>query len=285
MKTEFQVLIPKSGMASEIVERIDESTYAQVKRHCENLERFFDSYLGFWIFQSNVESFEKYISADHSKLLLPSSLSEIEREVAKIHLNRIFLNLLSSFRAFIDHAETTIVRQDNTLITAFKAAQSSEYDSNDHYRLFWELRNFSQHCALPISGYKIDVAKSQSGLRFKTRLIPVIHSKHLLKNWNKWKPTVKQWLDSNPEILVTDLILQARESVLRIQNSFLGRDTESVKEAHDYLTEFKSKLKLQERSVELYLVENGKPKERIAVSHYKMIVAKSFLSDQKPLNL
>lgn len=285
MKTEFQVLIPESGMASEIVERIDEGMYAQVKRHCDNLERFFDSYLGYWIFQSNVESFEKYILADHSKLLLPSSLSEIEREVAKIQLNRIFLNLLSSFRSFIDHAETSIARQDAKLMTAFKSAQSAEYDSNDHYRLFWELRNFSQHCALPISGYKIDVVKSQNRLRFKTQLIPTIQSKHLLKNWDKWKPQVKQWLDSNSEIPARELIYQVRECVLRIQASFLDRDKASVKEAHDFLTNFKSKFNLKERSVELYFIENGKPKERISVSHYKMIVAKSFLADQKPLSI
>jgi hypothetical protein len=72
---------------------------------------------------------------------------------------------------------------------------------------------------------------------------------------------------------------------MRIQGSFLGRDTASINEAHDYLTDFKSKLKLQERSVELYFVENGKPKERVSVSHYKMIVAKSFLSEQKPLSI
>lgn len=285
MKTEYQVLIPESGVASEIIERVDESVYSQVKFHCDNLERFFESYLGYWLFQSNVESIEKYLNSDHSKLILPSSLSEIEREVAKIQLNRIFLNLLSSFRSFIDHAETTIARQDEKLIAAFKTAQATEYDSNDHYRLFWELRNFSQHCALPISGYKIDVVKSDNSLRFKTQLVPVIHSKHLLKNWDKWKPKVKQWLDSNAEISVKDLIHHVRESVLRIQGAFLGRDITSVKESYGYLTEFKAKFNLQERAVELYFIKDSKPKERVSVSHYKMIVAKSFLSEQKPLSI
>lgn len=285
MKVEYQVLVPEAGVASEIIERIDESAYSQVKNHCNNLEKFFESYLGYWIFQSNVDSFEKYLASDHSKLIAPRNLSEIEREVAKIQLNRIFLNLLTSFRSFIDHAETSIARQDAKLMAAFKSAQATEYDSNDHYRLFWELRNFSQHCALPISGYKIDIVKSQNGLRFKTQLIPIINSKHLLKNWDKWKPKVREWLDSNTEISAKDLVHSVKECVFRIQNSFLGRDTASIKSAHDYLTEFKSKLKLQERSVELYLVEDGKPKEIVSVSPYKMIVAKSFLSEQKALNL
>lgn len=286
MESEFQVLIPDSGVASEIVDRIDEDTFLKLKAYSKCLESFFEDYQGYWIFQSNVASFDSYLSKDHSKTLLRSSLSETEREIVKIQVNRKFLNILSSFRSFIDHAGTTVSRQKSEgidLTQAFKEAQSSEYDQNEYYRFLWELRNFAQHCSLPISGYKIKVNSSENGLTFSTKLAPYIDSKFLLEQWSNWKPVVKTWLEKRSEIYVTELIQETRDSILNVQKSFLGRDIPSVEESLKFISHFKAERNLEKSSIVLHRVDGGKPSLSVSISLFRSIVAKSFLADQRPL--
>ncbi|HEY8271206.1 MAG TPA: hypothetical protein VIG33_09995, partial [Pseudobdellovibrionaceae bacterium] len=182
MGAEYQVIIPDSGTASEIIERIDESKYLCIKRHCQIINEFFEDYLGYWILEGNIDSFYRYTSYDHSKILLKRSLSETEHERVRIQLNRKFLNILSSFRSFIDHADTAVARQaakGDDISKIFKLAQAKEFDSNLYYRFIWDLRNYAQHCTLPINNYGIDIKSSKNKLKFKANLVPFLETAHL----------------------------------------------------------------------------------------------------------
>lgn len=287
MKKEFQVLVADSGTASEVIDTIDESQFVLAGEHATSIWNFFELYSGYWIFRSNIDAYFKYINSDNSKLLLSPSLSEVEREVAMIELNRLFINMLSSFRSFIDHAETKVTRlpEGAELLKRLKTAQAKEYDENIFYGLFWELRNFSQHCALPINSYSIEIKKSKNGLRFKGNIVSRIGCRHLLEHSDKWKPHLKEWLARNEYIEVEKIVLSVKKSILNIQSVILERDSQKIQEAVEFLTSFKETRDISNKSVSLFYSEDGKVKKVISISPYKLLVAKTFLSEKTPLDL
>lgn len=76
----------------------------------------------------------------------------IEQSVQEI--NRLLLNYLSSFRTYLDHLTTRYSRleqQGSTYLKDFKKITSTCYDTSFFYRFFYKLRNYVQHCGLPIS--------------------------------------------------------------------------------------------------------------------------------------
>mgnify|MGYP001171675419 FL=1 len=73
-----------------------------------------------------------------------------------VEVNRATLNLLSSLKTFIDFSETFLRRKygkDSEEIKLFKAAQSDQFDSSFSYRFCYKLRNYAQHCGLPVGGF------------------------------------------------------------------------------------------------------------------------------------
>jgi len=78
--------------------------------------------------------------------------------VISLDLNRLLLNLLSSVRMYLDHHETYLARkygEESDRYKTYKAACSKEYDGNFSYRFLYKLRNYAQHCGLPIGSISL----------------------------------------------------------------------------------------------------------------------------------
>lgn len=75
------------------------------------------------------------------------------KRTSSIEVNRLFLNFLSAFRQFLDHTETRLKREYKEfpeVFNRFKERASSAYDNEFAYRFIYKLRNFSQHCGIPV---------------------------------------------------------------------------------------------------------------------------------------
>lgn len=71
-----------------------------------------------------------------------------------VEANRHVLNVLSSFRMYLDHVETDVKRSfggDSPEARLFAEACSKQYDSNPSYGFVYKLRNYTQHCGLPVA--------------------------------------------------------------------------------------------------------------------------------------
>lgn len=87
------------------------------------------------------------------------TLAEDDREARRsghhvaLNVNRCLANYLSSFRLFLDYTQLRLTRtygKDSEQLSAFKAICSKLYDEHFSYRFLYRLRNFSQHCGMPI---------------------------------------------------------------------------------------------------------------------------------------
>jgi hypothetical protein len=68
-------------------------------------------------------------------------------------VNMRLLNFLSSMRTYLDHTETRLKRSfgdDAERVASFKRATAREFDSAFSYRFVSKLRNYTQHCGMPL---------------------------------------------------------------------------------------------------------------------------------------
>lgn len=75
------------------------------------------------------------------------------RDKIDLQVNRRLVNYLTAMRLFLDHTEARLKRtygKDSSVATALKARCAQAYDDAFSYRFLYRLRNFAQHCALPI---------------------------------------------------------------------------------------------------------------------------------------
>jgi len=76
-----------------------------------------------------------------------------------LQLNRLISNYLSSIRLFLDHSEYALHQKygKNSLqLKEFKKTCSNVYDNNFSYRFLSKLRNYVQHCGMPIGHININ---------------------------------------------------------------------------------------------------------------------------------
>ena len=74
-------------------------------------------------------------------------------ERMSLDINRLLLNFLSSIRTFLDHTQTRLTKRygaQSDRLKRFKEACSESYDANFSYRFLTKLRNYSQHCRMPL---------------------------------------------------------------------------------------------------------------------------------------
>lgn len=110
------------------------------------------------------------------------------------------LNLLSSLKVFLEFSETYLKRKyggNSTEFKAFKDSQARRFDESFSYRFCYKLRNYTQHCGLPVGELATSTAHRSSTDR-TTVLSLVLVRKELLETFD-WGKHVVSHLEKLPE--------------------------------------------------------------------------------------
>jgi len=159
--------------------------------HFENNKRLFE------IAFQNKNEFVDTLNRDIKQMILSSlSISGDKKTYYKNHLNfnRLFLNYLSSIKTFIDHNDTNIKRRygkDSDEVKEFTKITNYYFDNSFAYRFFSKLRNYAQHCGMPLQEFAISVTRTEeNGYVGSSEL--GFSPKDLLENFDDWGRIVKE---------------------------------------------------------------------------------------------
>ncbi len=131
-------------------------------------------------------------------------------------ITRLLLNYLSSFKTFYDHFTTRYTRLERhgySFHTDYKKITAACYDSSFSYRFFTKLRDYVQHCGLPLGEVTIYEQPTKDG-NVEIHVSTSLNRDSLLSSYNKWKK-VKAELQSQPEYM--ELLLYLNEFQSQIQ--------------------------------------------------------------------
>jgi hypothetical protein len=109
------------------------------------------------IFDANCREFDD-LFAVVTKALKENRISEAHLVTVHAEADRRMINVLTAMRTLTDHWQTKLSGRhgsDSVQVDAFKRASSQEYDRHFAYRFLCRLRNYAQHCGLPIGQIRL----------------------------------------------------------------------------------------------------------------------------------
>jgi len=233
------------------VRAISSNEYADLNRSFDEINRYFRSseLLSYALF--NHDDFFKSLN-DWSVVF--RDIQDVGRhnlDRAVFDLNSKILNFLASVRTFLDHNETNVKRYyGEEEKECFKTICADHYDGGFAYRFLYKLRNYSQHCGMPIGNLSINSYKEGNDLSdTRVDIILTFDRDELLSRFDGWK-SLKEELSSMPKNfdvtpLVQEMVFRLGDihlSLVEILFKDIKEEAESVLRLHSEITENNSKV-------------------------------------------
>jgi hypothetical protein len=128
---------------------------------------------------------------------LAKSLAEFSKQGLEARsLNRFafranwrVVNYLASMRFFLDYTETRTKRRfgkTSSQAQLLKRACSDAFDGQFAYRFLYKLRNYAQHCGLPIGSLDVRGEPTPSGVPAEPELTIYFSPQQLLEEYEEW---------------------------------------------------------------------------------------------------
>jgi hypothetical protein len=188
-----KILTNKETTELDYIQEIDEDKYISIKKSIGIVDEVHNSMDLFLILQNNYNEIanfqENHIEKFIKNINEPLNINRDDYTRLKIEINRVVQNYLSSVRMFVDHCDANLnrrFRKESAEYLDFKKTLSKFYDNNFEYRFIYKLRNFCQHCGLPVSDFSIDNHQDFITLELN------FNSEYLLSEYDSWKADLKK---------------------------------------------------------------------------------------------
>lgn len=139
---------------------ISQEYFDELRYSSDIIKSSYTQFVVFKYLQMNLNDYGKFLSQITNVPLASISLNIFTDINFVLEVNKYVLNILVSFKFFLDNAETYLKRKygreaDNVL--EFKKLLSKHYDENFAYRFLSRLRNYCVHLGFPLTGVAFDV--------------------------------------------------------------------------------------------------------------------------------
>jgi hypothetical protein len=176
--------------------------YEEYKKAVEQLLRFSDDNQSFVIVWLNYTDYEKLLKRYFEEWKKNASMSWGRLERMALEINRHVLNYLSSVRTFLDHSETNLKRRygrNSERAKHFKSACSEAWNGNFSYRFLSALRNYAQHCGMPLGQLSLHSEEvSPDSKEVRHSLAVRFNRDELLGKYDKWGSRLKREIQKLP---------------------------------------------------------------------------------------
>jgi hypothetical protein len=164
------------------VRALSEEEYQAIRAAMGAIGQFGSSYSLYDMFEDNcqelVDLFEQAVE--------PTPRNQEDDYHLSMEMNRQLMNCLSGFRSFLDHYETRLKRKlsQADFEEIWEQRTKLHFDTSFAYRFSYKLRNYVQHCGLPLSGVTQELVPTEGqGLVFRATLFFV--RDELLRNYDR----------------------------------------------------------------------------------------------------
>lgn len=193
---------------------------SKLGRYVHDQQLFAIVYLNYVDFKRLLrKSFQQYVNKSPD---LPTM------EILGLSVNRNLLNFLSSVRTFLDHSEFNLKKRygnDHERVEEYKRACSCEYDNCFSYRFVYQLRNYTQHCGMPLGELKFESKLKDARTDSIAHSLAIYFNRDRLLSEFDWGSKLKQEIQALPERFeISWHVDQAMMCLRRIGKSLIKND-------------------------------------------------------------
>ena len=174
---------------------LNDTVYKQYTEAAMRLFHFSGDQQIFMIAHSNYSDYQNLLLQYFKEYIEETPMDYPRVDNMILNVNRYMLNYLSAVRTYLDHSETNLKKcygRKSQRFLRFKSACSDAYDEHFPYRFLYELRNYAQHCGMPISALELHTESAPNSKGIHHALRALINRDELLENFDSWKASLKK---------------------------------------------------------------------------------------------
>ncbi|WP_439185860.1 hypothetical protein [Carboxylicivirga taeanensis] len=214
---------------------LSEESRKSLLEDCDLINTYSTQLEVFQYLQNNLSDYNEFLTKISGIPITKFNFQAIENTEFIIEVNKHILNILSSFKFFLDNAESYIKRhvgKDSQQILDFKELTSKLYDSYFSYRFLYRLRNYAMHLGFPIQSIHFKSRKQEANP--EDMIGDVILEVSIMSMQGEKKlfgPVHKELMNINSNIDIRPLIVELSKSILTIQKFMHSIHTDKLNDA------------------------------------------------------
>ncbi|MFA7348877.1 MAG: hypothetical protein WCZ86_14060 [Desulfurivibrionaceae bacterium] len=226
------------------VEDMDADALSHYRRDKRSIAAYFESIRLTQSVRLNLQEFLEAIVHYGGEFLETRQMGEQQLDEISLNLSRLLLNILSMFRALLDHSATSLSREfgkNSSQLDQWKSKLSKIYDESIEYRFFYKLRNYAQHVGVPPIRISFSDSAKESGISFGLGLSRDV----LLEQHDVWGAVVRAELESGPDTIpVINFLQEWSISFNELEALLLDIKREAADPAATRIANHRNRLKL-----------------------------------------
>lgn len=172
------------------VEVLTEGALRELSEDKRRVNDYFESWDIIQCVNWNVYEFIEAVVHYADEFIKIKDINDEKHHEISLNFSRLLLNVLSIFRSFLDHTDTSLSRifgKDSQQVATWKKEISRAYNESFEYRFFYGLRNYTQHIGMPPVYYSFTANREEESA---TLLLEFSRDK-LLSKKDVWKSSVR----------------------------------------------------------------------------------------------
>ncbi len=221
---------------------LNDVEYAKYREEAQHLFRFQSIIQLFSIVQLNLSDYQTLLEEYFNEYIKRTPMSYPQIDDMILNVNRHILNYLSAARTFIDHSHrdlSEVYGKNSDRYLNFKNECSSAYDNYFSYRFLEELRNYAQHCGMPVSALRFHTEDTDEGYTHDS-LSVVIRRDEILGGHN-WKASIREEIERlPPEFDISPYLFEKMKCLKKINYAIFKGDLPRLTESAEYVRQLVS---------------------------------------------
>ena len=240
----------------ETIKNISQDNFDCLKKDCDVLTTSYKQFVVFKYLQLNLKDYSKFIKS-FSKI----SITEINYNIvtdtqAILQANKLVLNVLTSFKFFLDNAVTFLKRKngkDSIIAKDFIKLTRNIYDVSFAYRFLTKLRNYSIHLGFPLEFLHIETDSRETNPEkwiCDIKLLVCLNS--LKKEKELFSSVHKELMQKENDIDLLPLINELSHHIIEIQKYIYRVQKNEIDEAIENIECFVGDHKTDTNQIKVY---------------------------------
>jgi len=171
----------------------------------------------------------------------PSAMNWILMERMVLDINRHLLNLLSSIRTFLDHTQTKLTKtygDQSDRFKRFEEACSRFYDAHFSYGFLTKLRNYSQHCGMPLGRLTLHSEENPPYSGHVYHSLEVKFSRDELLKYDSWGTRIAKEIAQLPsEFDIVPHVVEVMKCIKGISLTLIEEDLPNLFKSAEFVEE------------------------------------------------
>lgn len=166
-------------------------------------------------------------ASSYDSMLTPTARRDATREA-----NRALINFLTSMRLILDHMQTRLTRhygKNSPLADAFRRVTATVHDRSRPYRVLYNMRNYTQHCGMPIREVTVD-AKQVEGAIVR-RVAVACDVQTMLDRFSDWRFAKPDLELLRPAFAIGPFVAEVVKNLVEISDELRALEITEVRDA------------------------------------------------------